>query len=72
MKPVSFFWSEVSGIKKDYLRHARKRKELEQRIADLEAVDSCGNEPYLRTYRHLLNQLNASMATVTAKIGVKK
>lgn len=71
---MKFFWKDTPGLKADIERHRKQEAELEQRIAELENHDNPDSmtEVLLRTYRHLMCQLQQSKADVVNKIGRKK
>jgi len=57
MSKQKFFFGKVSGLNADIDRHRATEQELRDKIAEYE---ESGDERYLRTYRHFLNQLLAS------------
>lgn len=71
-----FFWGDASGLNADIERHRKQEKELEQKIAELEAMPEEKRlktyESVLRTYRQFLYQLQVSKAEVVSKIGKAK
>lgn len=81
-KSLKYFWDTSKGLNADVERHRQKEKELEDKIAELEAdlkdqPESVRKDPHnfevcaLNTYRHFLNQLRQSKAEVVSKIGKK-
>jgi hypothetical protein len=69
---LKYFWQDAKGLKADVERHRAKEKELEARIAELEAKDDPMSIAALRVYRRFLNQLQTSKADVVSKIGKRK
>ena len=71
-----FFWKDASGAKADIERHRKQEKELEKKIAELEAIPEEDRDQFtvgfIRTYRHFLFQLQVSKAEVVSKIGKAK
>ncbi len=73
IKMAKFFWDKAAGLNADIDRHRLKEKELADRIAELEKLDQSDPmvEVVLRTFRHIMNQLQQSKADVVTKIGRK-
>lgn len=73
---LKFFYKGAAGLKADIERHREQERELEEKIAKLEAIPMNERdqftEGYLRTYRHFLYQLHVSKAEVVSKIGKSK
>lgn len=59
-----FFWKDTSGLNADIERHRKKEQELEQKIAELEAIPEQERDSFtdcnIRTYRHFIYQLQIS------------
>lgn len=70
---MKYFFGKAPGLKADINRHRQAERNLQERIAALEAkpVLDRMDEICLNTYRHLAYQLEVSKAEVTAKIGKK-
>lgn len=68
---MSYFWEKASGLKADIERHRMKEAELIEKINELEGKDDPMSLAIIRTYRHLLCQLQASKVDVVNKIGKK-
>lgn len=70
---MSYFWTpNPIGLNADIERHRAKRKELEAKIAELEADVSGTNimrDASLRIYREFLYELELSYAEVVSKLG---
>ena len=65
---MKYFWSELSK-NADIKLHREQEIELRNLIQECENE---GDEYHAKAYRHFLNQLLASKAEVTSKIGKKK
>lgn len=81
-KSLKYFWDMTKGLKADVERHRQKEKELEDKIAELEAnlkdqPESVRKDPHnfearaLNTYRQFLTKLRQSKAEAVSKIGKK-
>lgn len=70
---TKFFWEDNIGVNADIDRHRKKEAELAVRIAELEVevLTDPDAEVWLRTYRHLMCQLQQSKADAVNKLGRK-
>lgn len=73
---LKFFYKGATGLKADIERHRKKEQELQEKIAELEAIPPNERDQftdvYLRTYCHFLYQLHVSKAEAVSKIGKSK
>ena len=75
-KPRKYFWDPpgtVIGVKADINRHRRSEAILDERIAQLEAIDKSLRTPMevatLASYRNLRARLLASKAEAVSRLG---
>lgn len=71
---MKWFWQDATGLNADIERHRLKESELDNRIAELEAIEepSPMDIAALRTYHRFRSQLLQSKAEVVSKIGKHK
>ena len=69
---MSYFWGKASGVNDDLKRHREEETELRHHIEELENSESSEvNDHRLSVYRYFLQQLLASKAMVSDKLGRK-
>jgi hypothetical protein len=69
---MSYFWGKASGVNADLKRHREEETELRQLIEELENSESNEfNDRRLSECRYFLQQLLASKAMVSDKLGRK-
>lgn len=71
---MNYFWQNATGLKADVERHRAKERELDAKIAELEALvePSSMDLAVLQTYRSIRARLLESKAEVVDKIGKQK
>lgn len=69
-----YFWGKAAGLNADLERHTQHKRELEDKIANLESQDQSDPmvESCLQSWRQFLYLLELSRAEVVNQIGKQK